>query len=157
MQFISIVFIWVAFVAIGRTSKIAGQIIRPFQDISGRLTKGAVQSMPLPLVGNISGISKVAGQIEMVAENNRHNAVAKSALGRATGIQYRDVKIEQSINAFIENPTKTANATARESAKDYPELKQRGDASARILSNAMHVAAKSGSESDFRVKMTHEY
>lgn len=33
VQFISIVFIWVAFVAIGRTSKIAGQIIRPFEQM----------------------------------------------------------------------------------------------------------------------------
>lgn len=128
VQFIAIMFIWVAFTAIGKTSKLAGKIISPIADFGKNMAYGGIKSVPLPGGLSIGALSKVPDQIramEYEKQGNYKEQLASSGLWKVMGMTPSVKADNPAINNSIQNTTtsiKVINWRMDDKAADWKRV-----------------------------------
>lgn len=117
VQFIALIFIWVAFMAATKINTGIAAVVDPFvkfgQSVKN-MSASAVQHVPLPIVGNVHGLGKTMEYTQVANTTKLNNAFAASAAGKKFGATYTSTKIEQqitnSINIAGDNKTTVTRA-----------------------------------------------
>lgn len=114
VQFIAIIFVWLAFTTVGRVTRWTGKIVEPIASLSKQIGMSGVKSIKLPGVGSVGGAMKMPEIIQnKVREKNidYHNDLAHSSIGRMLGVAEQQRPSSPRISAQINTGTTISSIT----------------------------------------------
>lgn len=85
IQIIAIAFLWTAFLAASKTSRIADSVMKPFEQMAGHVKDwwwAIAKAFPVPFVGNIGGVEKTLGWISWEITSSISNRHKDSYFGK---------------------------------------------------------------------------
>lgn len=114
VQFISLMFIWMAFISVGKMSKWAGKAIDSVTSLGKQVGISRMKQISLPFVGSVGGAMQIPQAIRnnmAMNEAQYHNDLTKSALGKMLGMKERDMPSNPNVNAAINSVTNNISVT----------------------------------------------
>lgn len=111
VQFISLMFIWMAFISVGKMSKWAGKAIDSVTSLGRQVGMSRVKQVPLPFVGSVGGAMQLPNVLRE-RQNNKsidyYNDLANSGIGKMMNMTPREKPSSSVVNTAINSVTNIA-------------------------------------------------